>query len=94
MRLDKNDSLRFGKRRVFGLNRQALKPVGIRFSFSAGYSALQRGFSTCFSPAFIFSLAEAGREARLKPAGTLRGYALSPPAEAGGKEEPAEAGWE
>ena len=25
MRLDRNDSLRFAKRRVFGLNRQALK---------------------------------------------------------------------
>ena len=71
-----------------------LQPVGIRFSFSAGYSALQRGFSTCFSPAFISSFAEAGREARLKPAGTLRGYAPSPPAKAGGKEEPPEDGWE
>jgi hypothetical protein len=28
MRLDKNDSLRFAKRRVFGLNRQALKSAG------------------------------------------------------------------
>ena len=69
-----------------------LQPVGIRFSFSAGYSALQRGFSTCFSPAFISSFAEAGREARLKPAGTLRGYALSPPAKTGGKKEPPEDG--
>jgi hypothetical protein len=28
MRLDKNDSLRFAKRRVFGLNRQALYTGG------------------------------------------------------------------
>jgi len=55
---------------------------------------LQRGFSTCFSAAFISSFAEAGREAGLKPAGTLRGYALSPPAKAGGKKEPPEDGWE
>ena len=28
MRLDKNDPLRFAKKRVFGLNRQALKSAG------------------------------------------------------------------
>jgi hypothetical protein len=71
-----------------------LQPAGTRLSFSVGHSALQRGFSTRFSLGSVPSFAEAGREARLKPAGTLRGYALSPPAEAGGKEEPAEAGWE
>jgi hypothetical protein len=66
--------------------------VGIRFSFSAGYSALQRGFSTCFSAAFISSFAEADREAQVKPARVLIEYPLSPPAKAGGKEEPSEDG--
>jgi len=35
-----------------------LQPVGIRFSFSAGYSALRRGFPTCFSLAFVPSFYE------------------------------------
>jgi len=77
---------------LFALNRQALQPVGIRFSFFTWFSALQRGFSTCFSTAFISSFAEAGREARLKPARVLIEYPLSPPAKAGGKGEPSEDG--
>jgi hypothetical protein len=51
---------------------------GTRFSFSVEYSALQRGFPTCFSLVFDPSFAEAGREARLKPALFLREHSLSP----------------
>jgi hypothetical protein len=43
-----------------------------------GFCLLQRGFPTCFSLAFVPSFAEAGREARLKPALFLREYSLSP----------------
>ena len=49
-----------------------------RFSFFAGFGALQRGFPTCFSLIFVYSFAEADREARLKPALFLRQYSLSP----------------
>ena len=54
-------------------------------------SALQRGFSTGFSsPPFAMTRAEACREAALKRAEKKVGS--DPPAEAGGNEEPAEAG--
>ena len=43
-----------------------------------GFCPLQRGFPTYFSLAFVPSFAEAGREARLKPALFLREYSLSP----------------
>jgi hypothetical protein len=43
-----------------------------------GFCPLQRGFPTCFSLSFVPSLAEAGREARLKPALFLREYSPSP----------------
>jgi len=43
-----------------------------------GFCTIQRGFPTCFSLAFFPSFAEAGREARLKPALFLREYFLSP----------------
>jgi hypothetical protein len=52
---------------------QAGKPLPFN-----GFRPLQRGFPTCFSLAFVPSFAEAGREARLKPALFLRGYSLSP----------------
>ena len=39
MRLDRNDSLRFAKRRVFGLNRQALKSAGAWMNNMAGSGA-------------------------------------------------------
>jgi hypothetical protein len=45
---------------------------------SNGFCPLRRGFPTCFSLAFVSSFAEAGREARLKPALFLREYSLSP----------------
>jgi len=49
-----------------------------RLMVSARFSVASRHTSALpLSPSF----AEAGREARLKPARTLRGYALSPPAE-------------
>jgi len=43
-----------------------------------GFRPLRCGFPTCFSLAFAPSFAEAGREARLKPALFLRGYSPSP----------------
>ena len=58
----------------------------------SGFRPLQRGFPTCSSLAFVPSFAEAGREARLKPALFSREYSFLPPAEAGGKEEPSEDG--
>jgi hypothetical protein len=52
---------------------QAGKPLPF-----SGFCPLQRGFPTCFSLAFVASFAEAGREARPKPAFFLREYSLSP----------------
>jgi len=52
---------------------QAGKPLPFN-----GFCRLQRGFPTCVSLAFVPSFAEAGREARLKPALFLREYSLSP----------------
>jgi hypothetical protein len=52
---------------------QAFQPLPFN-----GYCPLQRGFPTYFSLAFVLSFAEAGREARLKPALFLREYSPFP----------------
>jgi len=76
-----------------GLSRLFLAPGFSRWrkGLKTNCSALQRGFSHCFSnPPVRFEWLKPGREARLKPARDSSSF-LNPPAEAGGKEERAEA---
>jgi hypothetical protein len=72
MRLDRNDSLRFAKRRVFGLNRQALQPVGEReypLKNKAGFSRASRPASAKEGEK---GKAEVCREAALKRAESIK----------------------
>jgi hypothetical protein len=62
----------------FGVGGGRLKAAGETPLPFNGFCPLQRGFSTCFSLAFVPSFAEAGREARLKPALFSREDSLSP----------------